>query len=76
MYFIKYWRNFDLLKDNRGILLEKVTTENLLDVVRTAIEDLEKSKLKIVNSFNYTEHEFSYDNYQKNLIDMIKVHSN
>lgn len=67
---------FDLLKDNRGILLEKVTTENLLDVVSTAIEDLEKSKLKIVNSFNYAEHEFSYDNYQKNLIDMMKGHSN
>lgn len=66
----------DLLKDNRGVILEKVTTKNIVDAVNAAIGDLEKSKLKIVNSFHYAEHEFSYAQYQKNLSNIIIRYSN
>ena len=64
----------ELLKDDRGIIIDKVNTKNLLDTIKLAIKDDESSKSKMINSFKYADKNFSFNVYKDNLKDIIERH--
>ena len=64
----------ELLKDDRGIIIDKVNTRNLIDSIKLAIKDDKSSKSKMINSFQYADKNFSFSVYKENLKDIIERH--
>ena len=62
----------DLLKNNRGIIIDTVSSNNIVRKVEGALADTPKSKAMIENSLSYVSDEFSYETYKKQLITLIE----
>lgn len=64
----------DLLKHERGELIENITTKNLTSTIQSVLSDTELAKYKMNNSRIYAKNQFSFHRYKKNLINIIKEH--
>ena len=61
-----------LLKDDRGVLLEKVTKEEVAEAIIKMIKDLNTTKNMMMNSYRFIDEKFSYSYYKKRIKNLVK----
>ena len=62
----------DLLGDDRGIIIDTISTNNIVLKVEGVLADTSRSKAMIRNSLSYASDEFSYETYKKKLLTVVE----
>ncbi len=60
-----------LLKDDRGVLLEKVTKEEVAKAILNMTKDLNKTKNMMMNSYRFVDEKFSYPYYKERIKNLV-----
>jgi len=61
----------DLLKDDRGILLEEVSTEKVAEAIIDMTKDINTTKNIMMSAYSFADQEFSYPYYKKRIKNLI-----
>jgi glycosyltransferase involved in cell wall biosynthesis len=61
----------NLLSDNRGIVINKVETQNLARSIEACFKDMNKLKPKINNAVLYSKKEFSFTSYKRKILNAL-----
>ena len=60
-----------LLEDDRGVLLEKVTKEEVTEAIINMTKDLNETKNMMLNSYRFVDEKFSYPYYKKRIKNLV-----
>ena len=60
-----------LLEDDRGVLLEKVTKEEVAEAIINMTKDLNETKNMMLNSYRFVDEKFSYPYYKKRIKNLV-----
>ncbi len=60
-----------LLEDDRGVILEKVTKEEVAEAIINMTKDLNKTKNMMLNSYRFVDEKFSYPYYKKRIKNLV-----
>ncbi|MDA9903134.1 glycosyltransferase family 4 protein [Gammaproteobacteria bacterium] len=63
----------DLLENERGIIIKKVSTNSITQSVEGILADTSQSKIMIKNSLSYAQEEFSYEEYKIRLLNLMEL---
>ena len=63
----------DLLENNRGVMLEEVNTNNLVQILLNVITDSKKSYLVADRAHNYASEIFSFKNFKAKLNEILNL---
>lgn len=61
----------DLLDLERGVIIEKVTTQNLVSAIDSCFKNINKSKKSANESYFFVKKKFSHKNFQKKVIQVL-----
>lgn len=62
----------DLLGNDRGIIIDTISTNNIVLKVEGVLADTSRSKAMIQNSLSYASDEFSYETYKIKLLTLVE----